>query len=109
MAYMLGLVVVALFFLALHYFTELGSRQKAVVTLAVFAIVGGAVGYNAYTDAQREKVTEIERLYNQGRAIECDGVTVTKETFSYSVGTQTFIGREGTEHYQQMISAYRCR
>lgn len=109
MAYLLGLVVVALFFMVLHYFTELDRRQKALVTLILLAIVGGAVAYNAYSDAQRERVTEIERRYNQGREIECDGVTVTNETFSYSVGTQTFIGREGTEHYQQMISAYRCR
>ena len=109
MAYLLGLGVVALFFLALHYFTELGFRQKAVVTLVVVAVVGGAVAYNAYSDVQREKIGDVERRYHQGKAIECGGVTVTKETFSYSVGTQTFIGNEGTEHYQQMISAAACQ
>jgi hypothetical protein len=109
MAYLAGLIVVAVFFMALHYFTELDHKQKAVVTLFAVALVGGAIAYNAYSDAQREKILDIERKYHQGKSLQCDGVEVTNKTFSYSVGTQTFIGNEGTEHYQRMISADRCR
>jgi hypothetical protein len=109
MAYILGIVVVALFFMVLHYFTELDHRQKGLVTLIVVIIVGGAVSYNAYADGQRNKINEIERKYHQGKILECNGIEVTDKTFSYSVGTQTFIGNEGTEHYQTMISALECR
>lgn len=109
MAYIFGLVVVALFFLALHYFTELSAKQKAAVTLFVLGIVAAAAGYNAYADAERDRIADVELRYNQGKAVECNGVSVTKEGFSYSVGTQTFIGIEGTEHYGRMISAYECR
>ncbi len=109
MAYLFGLVVVALFFMALHYFTELGGKEKAMVTAVVFLIIGGAVAYNAYTDAQRTKIGEIERRFNQGKILECNGISVSNATFTYSVGTQTFIGNEGSEHYQTMISALECR
>jgi hypothetical protein len=109
MAYIFGIVIVALFFMLLHYFTELNAKQKTGITLMALAIVGSAWGFNAYNDSQREKVAQIERKYNQGKKVECNGVEVTKEGFSYSVGTQTFIGREGTEHYTRMISAYECQ
>jgi hypothetical protein len=109
MAYLFGLIVVALFFLVLHYFTELDKKQKLAATLIVLVIIGAAVGYNGYQDSARAKVTQIELEYNQGHTIRCGDVDVTKATFDYSVGTQTFIGREGTEHYSRMISAYECQ
>lgn len=109
MAYILGVVIVALFFMVLHYFTEVSAKQKTGIVLVALAIVGVAWGFNAYNDAQREKVAEIERKYNQGKKVECNGLEITKEGFSYSVGTQTFIGKEETEHYTRMISAYECQ
>ena len=109
MAYIAGVIVVAIFFMALHYFTELNHKQKLMVTLFAAALVAGAVAYNSYTDGQRERVLEIERKYHQGKTLECGGIEVSNKSFSYSVGTQTFIGNEGTEHYQTMISALECR
>lgn len=109
MAYILGIVVVALFFMVLHYFTELDHKQKGLVTMIVVAIVGGAIAYNGYMDSQRDRILEIEHKYHQGKTLDCNGIEVTDKSFSYSVGTQTFIGNEGTEHYQTMISALECR
>ncbi len=109
MAYILGIIIVVLFFTVLHYFTEMNTKQKTGVTLIVVALVAAGAGFNAYNDAQRDKVAEIERKYHQGKTVECNGLDVSNETFSYSVGTQTFIGKEGTEFYTQMISAYECQ
>ena len=109
MAYILGIVVVALFFLALHSFTELNHKQKSVITAIFLAIIGGAVYYNKLQDAQRDRIIKVEQLYNQGKTIVCDGIEVNETNFSYSVGTQTFIGNKNTPHYTRMINAAQCQ
>jgi len=108
MSYVLGLVAIGVFFLALHYFTELNHTQKGVVTAIVAVIIGGAYGYNRYSDARQERVMDVTLRYQQGKTVRCNGVDVNQKNFSYSVGTQTFIGREGTEHYGRMYNAVKC-
>jgi len=107
-AYIAGLIIVGLFFLVLHYFTELNRTQKAVVTAVALAIVLSAVAFNAYTDAQREKMLNVVMKFNQHNTVQCNGVDVNSTNFTLSIGTYTFIGRENTPHYREMISASRC-
>lgn len=109
MAYILGLVVVFAFFAVLHYFTGLDTRQKAVVTLVVLAIIGGAVFYNDVQNKQRDHALEMHRLFEQGRTITCEGIEVNATNFEYSSGTQIFIGKEKTPHYARMINVAQCR
>lgn len=108
MAYIAGLVIVGLFFLALHYFTELTRTQKAAITAVLVAIVAFAIGYNTYSDAQRENMLRAVTKYNQGKTVVCEGVEVNNKNYSISIGTYTFIGKEGTEHGGRMISASTC-
>jgi predicted negative regulator of RcsB-dependent stress response len=108
MSYLLGLVVVGILFMALHYFTELNHFQKTVIALLVVGVIGGAYGYNQYSDAQQAHVREIILHYEQGKTIVCDDINVSAENFSFSVGTQIFIGREGTAHFGRMFSAAKC-
>ncbi|MEA1891269.1 MAG: hypothetical protein U9N33_00995 [Campylobacterota bacterium] len=108
MAYIAGLVVVGLFFLALHYFTELTKHQKAVVTAIVLAIVLGAIAFNAYSSAQRDKMLNVVMKFNQNKTVTCDGVEVDNSKYTISIGTYTFIGKEDTPNYGQMISASTC-
>lgn len=109
MAYLFGLIVLALLLVVLHYFTELNARQKGGVVLALALLIGGAIAYNNYTNAQSAHVRSIELRYNQGETIVCDGIEVNASTFSYSVGTQTFIGKEKSGHYNRMFHANGCR
>jgi len=109
MSYIIGLIVVVLFFVALHYFTELNYSQKLGISLGVAAVIGGAYGYNRMSDAQRQHTLEIELKYQQNKTVVCEGIDVNKTYFSYSVGTQTFIGREGTAHYGRMLNASKCQ
>ncbi len=109
MSYIIGLVVVLLFFVALHYFTELNYMQKGGITLFFIVIVGAAIAYNNMADAEREHMLTVELKYSQNKTIVCEGVDVNRSTFSFSVGTHTFIGRKDTPHYNRMFSVNQCQ
>lgn len=109
MSYILGIIVVIFFFAALHYFTELNHTQKTGITVLAALLVGGMYAYNVMGDKAREHTNAIVLQYNQGKTVKCEGVDVNKTNYSLSIGTQTFIGREGTEHYARMFSAAGCR
>jgi energy-coupling factor transporter transmembrane protein EcfT len=107
-AYIAGLVVVGLFFLALHYFTELTRSQKAIVTGVVLSIVLFAIAFNKYNDEKTQAMLGAVLKFNQNSTIICEGVEVNKENFTLSIGTYTFIGKENTPYHGQMISASKC-
>ncbi len=109
MAYIAGLVIVGLFFLSLHYYTELTKHQKILVTAIVLTIILSAIGFNKYKNLQRENMLNIVMKFNQGQSIKCDGLDVDNKNYTLSIGTYTFIGKEGTENYSKMISASTCR
>ena len=108
MAYIAGVVVVALFFLALHYFTELTHKQKVLITVVVLSIVLSAVAFNNYSNAKSQKMLDVVMKFNQHGTIICNGVSINNENYTLSVGTYTFIGKKGTPFYGQMISASIC-
>ncbi|MDK9693676.1 MAG: hypothetical protein OEL19_05450 [Sulfurimonas sp.] len=108
MAYLIGLVVVGLFFLVLHYFTELTQMQKSVVTGVALFFVLFALAFNTYTDAQRDKMLEVVTKFNQNGTIKCDTLDLNNTNFTLSIGTYTFIGKEKTPFHGQMISVSKC-
>ena len=108
MAYIAGLVIVGFFFLSLHYFTELTKSQKATVTAIVLAIVLGAIAFNAYSESQRDTMLNAVLKFKQSKTVSCNGIDVNNSNYTLSVGTYTFIGKENTPNYGQMISASSC-
>ncbi len=109
MAYIAGLVIVGLFFLVLHYFTELNKNQKIIITIVIFSIVLGAIAFNTYSNAQRDNMLNVVMKFNQGKTVNCNGVDVNNTNYTISIGTYTFIGKEKTPNYGQMISASNCK
>ncbi|MEA1917117.1 MAG: hypothetical protein U9N42_06275 [Campylobacterota bacterium] len=110
MSYVLGLVVATVFFVALNFFTQLNKKQKLLATATVLAIISMAIAYNEYSAYESAKVREIEVLFAQDRSITCNESTEVNSTnFTYSSGTQTFIGKKETPYYTIMISAYNCK
>jgi len=107
-AYIYGLIVVALLFASLHYFTELKHSQKLSIALVALLIVLSAIGYNKYKTFKTDKMLSVIVKYKQGKTVNCDGVDVNSSRYSLSVGTYTFIGKENTPHYAEMISAADC-
>lgn len=109
MAYLIGLAALGLLFVVLHYFTELSHTQKGGVVAVLALLIGAMYLYNVRSDAQRAQVVAVVLKYNQGETLTCNGIEVNQSTFSYSIGTQTFIGREGSAHNALLISATECR
>ena len=108
MAYIAGLIVAGLFFLALNYFTELTKSNKLTITAVLTAIIVSAIAFNAYSTAKNEKMMQAVLKYKQSKTIRCSGTDINKSTYTLSIGTYTFIGKENTPNYAQMISASTC-
>ncbi len=108
MAYMFGLVIVLLFFGVMHFFTELNVKQKVAATLIVLFFVMGALFYNNIQNENAAHLRDVMLRYNQGHQLKCGDLDVTKEDFSLSVGTQTFIGRKEGQYAGKMIAASDC-
>ena len=108
MAYIGGLIVAALFFLALHYFTELTTKQKAISGASVLILIMAAIAFNAYNNKQREMMLNAVLKYKQGKTIICSGQKINAKSYSLSIGTYTFIGKKNTPHYAEMIPASSC-
>ncbi|MDD5373218.1 MAG: hypothetical protein PHO62_07300 [Sulfurimonas sp.] len=109
MAYIAGIVIAGLFFLALHYFTELTNKQKALITVVVLSIVLSAIAFNSYSNAKSQKMLDVVMKFNQHNTVTCSGVSVNDENYTLSIGTYTFIGKKETPFYGQMISASTCK
>ncbi|NOQ29892.1 MAG: hypothetical protein GQ570_02090 [Helicobacteraceae bacterium] len=109
MSYILGVAVLVIFFVVLHYFTEFEKEEKIKITVALAVIIGSGIAYNSYTYAQRAHITKVELQYAQNRTFECSGVEINNKTFSYSVGTQVFIGKKNTPNFERMIPISECK
>ncbi len=108
MAYILGLVVLALFFLALHYFTETTKPQKMLITMIASVVILGAIAFNSYSTYEREMMMQTVMKFHQNKVVVCNGVEVNNSEFTLSIGTYTFIGKETGANYGQMISVSDC-
>jgi hypothetical protein len=97
-----------LLFAAMHYFTELAKMHKITITGALFIIIYAAIAYNTYKKDERDKLLTVVTKYQQGKTLKCNGRDVNASLYSLSVGTYTFIGKENTPHYAEMISALEC-
>lgn len=109
MGYLYGLIIVGLLFLAMHYFTELTTKQKSIAAAVIVTLIMSAVAYNRYKEGQREKMLQIVVQYKQGKTIHCNNRDVNAQNYSLSIGTYTFIGKKDTPHYAEMIDAFSCQ
>jgi len=109
MTYILGLVVIGFFFLALHYFTEFDHMQKVYIVIIVLSILSVAVMYNEYNKQENNKMLDSVLKYKQGQTLKCEDKDVNSFNYTLSIGTYTFIGRKNTPNYSEMISASTCQ
>ena len=108
MTYIIGLLIVIIFFIAMRYFTEFDIYQQISIAVVILSILAVAVMYNEYTKQKSQKLLDVTLKYNQGKTIKCNGKDVNSTNYSLSIGTYTFIGRKNTANYEEMISASDC-
>ena len=108
MTYIIGIIVVIVFFLAMHYFTEFDIYKQISIAIVILSILAVAVMYNEYTQQENQRILDATLKYKQGKTIRCNGKDINNTTYSLSIGTYTFIGRKGTSNAQEMISASDC-
>ena len=109
MGYVYGLIVVGLFFLAMHYFTELDKKQKTIISATLLVVILGAIAYNSYSSKQQEQMLNVVLKYQQNKTVSCNGVDVNSTFYDLSTGTYTFIGKKDTPNYGEMISVSSCQ
>lgn len=102
-----GIVVVA--FIWMHYFTALSGKHKAMISGGLVLVIGNAILYNVMNDLESKHVAAIELKFNNGEILQCNGTKIDNQTFTYSVGTQSFVGNKGSSVAQQIISATECQ
>jgi hypothetical protein len=93
----------------MHYFTTLTWRQKWITLLILSLVIANAILYNIMKDLESKHINEMQLKYTNGETLSCHGVNVDRKTFGYSVGTQSFIGNQGTRYPNQIFSASECR
>lgn len=109
MTFIIGLIVLGLFFLALHYFTEFDNSQKMSIITIILSIMAIALMYNEYTKEENKRMLEATLKFKQGKTLRCDGKDINSSHYTLSEGTYTFIGKEGTPNYSEMVSASECK
>ena len=109
MTYIAGLVIVGLLFLAIKYFTQLTTKQEITIGAIIALLIFGAIAFNSYNNAQQESMLNAVLKFKQSKTIDCKGIDVNNSNYTLSIGTYTFIGKENTPNYSQMISASTCK
>lgn len=109
MGYIYGLIVLGLLFTLLHYFTELNNKQKFAVSALFGVFVLLAYLYNSSSKNEQEKILKTVRDFENGKTLVCNGKDINSTFYTLSVGTYTFIGKENTPYYSDMVSASSCR
>ncbi len=109
MGYIYGLIVVGLLFTVLHYFTELHAKQKLGVSILFGVFVLLAYLYNSSSQNEQEKILKTVRDFENGKTISCNKKDINSTNYTLSVGTYTFIGKENTPYYSDMVSVSSCR
>ena len=108
MGYLLWFGIVVVVFIWMHYFTALTLRKKGIVSLILAMIVGNAILYNIMNELESKHIAAIELKFTNGETFVCNKVKVNHKDFTYSVGTQSFIGNENSRYSQQIFSASEC-
>jgi len=108
MAYLLGIVVLLILFTVLHFFTEISLKQKIITIVILTSFIIGAYLFNQNTQERRAHLEGVLLEFTHGEHITCNGIDVSKNNFSYSSGTQTFLGLKETKMFGRIISLDRC-
>jgi len=109
MAYLFGIALLLLLFVVLHFFTEISLKQKLATVSIIGGLVLGAYLYNLNSENRRLHLEGVLLEFMHNKTISCNGLDVNNSQFSYSSGTQTFIGLKESKMSGRLISLDTCQ
>ncbi len=109
MLYLFGILLLVLLFVVLHFFTEISLSQKLVVSSVLLFIILGAYLFNQSSESRRLHLENVLLDFTHGKTIQCNNIDVNNSEFSYSSGTQTFLGKKESEMFGRIISLDQCQ
>ena len=109
MSYLYVVAMIALLYGVMHFFTEMSHRQKLLVAGGLLLVVIAAVAWNRHVDREQAHVRSVILKFNQHQTLECAGVKVNDVNYTLSIGTQSFIAKEGSPHAGRIFYAAGCR
>lgn len=115
MTYLLSILIPIIILAILHFKTDMQMEKKLTFAAVLFSVILGATYYNSIQNRLRETIIKNELIYDQNRTLECYSqdlqkkIDVNQTFFSYSTGTQTFIGKEKTPFYNLMVNIEECK
>ncbi len=109
MAYLAGIVLLILLFVVLHHFTELTLKQKAGVSVLLSLLILSAYLFNQNSEERRIHLEKVLLDFTHGKTIVCEASEVNNSEYSYSSGTQTFLGKKESESFGRIISLDQCQ
>lgn len=109
MPYIVGLILLTILFIVLHFFTEISIKQKISVVgvLAIFII--SAYLFNKNEEVRRLHLESVLLEFTHGKDISCSETSVNNTEFSYSSGTQSFLGKKDSKSFGRIISLDKCK
>ncbi len=109
MIYLLWFVISIAVFVWMHYFTQLSAKNKGLITLIVTLVVANAALINFMNDKEGELASAAQLKFENNQTLVCGDVNVSMENFTYSVGTQSFVGNKGSRYDSKILSASECK
>ncbi len=109
MAYIFGVILLLILFVVMHFFTEMTLKQKLSATGVLALLILGAYLYNSQSEERRLHLEAVMLTFNSGENIRCNALDVNNTEFSYSSGTQTFLGKKESKMYGRIISLDSCQ
>ncbi len=109
MLYLFGILLLILLFVVLHFFTEIPLREKLIVSGLLAAVILGAYLFNQSSEKRRVHLEGVLLNYTHGKTISCNNIDVNNSEFSYSSGTQTFLGKKESQMFGRIISLDQCQ
>ena len=109
MAYLFGIALLLLLFIVLHFFTEISLKQKLVTVGIIGIFILGAYLFNLNSENRRVHLEGVLLEFTHGKNIICNNLDVNNSEFSYSSGTQTFLGLKESKMFGRLVSLDSCQ
>lgn len=105
------ILVISIFIGSLLYFylrDKLNNRNKIILGILLLIVVILICIYNYFEDDESKEYNLIITTFERGDDIQCGDITINNKSFTFTNGTLSFMGKEGTKYYYESISIDNC-